>query len=122
MTIDNDVLHLFIDDERTMSPAFNALARTPEKAIEILKKATADGMPIVTIAFDHDMGYDHEKREEITTRPVMQWMIENNVWPIQLFVHSYNQYGAQWLMATAEEHAPEDCYLERVNARDYPQE
>lgn len=48
------------------------------------------------ISLDHDLGGDD------TTRPVVIWMIENDFWPIEVFVHSANPVGCDWLEGMIE--------------------
>lgn len=110
-----EAIHLYIDDERPLPPQFTHLVRTPQEAIDFI---AANRDNIATISFDHDMGWDGD---ELTTRPVMEWMRDNNFWPAQLFIHSASVWGAKWLYAFAMEHAPaEDAeYYEIVNDRNY---
>jgi len=78
---------------------------------------------IELISFDHDLGFvkDDETGEETiheearswsedewTSRPILLWMIENNVWPHKIVVHSHNPYGAEWLGGMAEQYGPSD--------------
>lgn len=51
------------------------------------------------VAFDHDLGGDD------TTRRVMLWMIENNVWPERISVHTANPVGREWLVGMAKRYA-----------------
>lgn len=52
------------------------------------------------VAFDHDLGGDD------TTRPVMLWMIEQDVWPKCISVHTANPVGREWLVGMAKRYAP----------------
>lgn len=114
-------IHLYIDDERTLPPQFNVLATTPTQALYILQEAKAEGRDVATISFDHDMGAEIVDRRvvELTTRPVVEWMVENEFWPPQLFFHSANPAGAKWLYDKCQDHAPSSTSLEIVNERVY---
>lgn len=110
-------IHLFIDDERPFPEhLFTDLARTSRAAIDFLEKAKADGERVATIAFDHDMGYTDEFD---TTRPVLEWMIENEYWPVQMFFHSMNPSANSWMYNRAKDCAPSDVYMEITNAKYY---
>lgn len=52
------------------------------------------------VAFDHDLGGDD------TTRRVMLWMIEQDVWPKCISVHTANPVGREWLIGMAKRYAP----------------
>lgn len=43
------------------------------------------------VSLDHDLG------GEDTTRPVVMWMIENEVYPETIRVHSANPVAREWL-------------------------
>lgn len=74
-------------------------ARSSDEAIlHLLAHASS---PIEEVSFDHDLG------GEDTTRSVLLWMIENDVWPDHIYVHSANPVGRKWLLGTAERYAPE---------------
>jgi len=98
-------IHLFIDDERDQPPQFSHLVRTPAEAIQFLEVHRAD---VVTISFDHDLGFDLDNMQELTSMPIMHWMAGQNWWPEQLFVHSANPFGARRLLNFAQDHAPEE--------------
>jgi hypothetical protein len=100
-------MKLWIDDLRPSPGNKWNEARTSAEAISILQRwrdasARLHGVaPIWEISFDHDLG------GEDTTRPVMLWMVENNVWPKRIFVHTANPVGRDWLVGVAKQYAPE---------------
>lgn len=52
------------------------------------------------VSLDHDLGGDD------TTRPIVLWMIEKNVWPPKIHVHSANPVGVEWLNGMIERYRP----------------
>lgn len=109
-------VHLYIDDVCFIPPQFTDVVRTSEAAIEFLSKVNKE--ELMTIGFDHDMGHD-ENFHELTSKPVLLWMIENNVWPRQIFIHSSNIWGARWLKERAQDHAPETTSIDVINNKMY---
>lgn len=57
------------------------------------------------VAFDHDLGGAD------TTRQVMLWMIEHNVWPARISFHTANPVGREWLVGMARRYAPEGTVI-----------
>lgn len=91
-------MKLWIDDLRDAPHADWYIAKTSRDAIDILEHNNYE--PIEEISFDHDLGGDD------TARPVMLWMIENNVWPDCIFIHTANPVGSDWLYGMATRYAP----------------
>lgn len=117
-------IHLWIDDERPMPEAFTHWVKTSQEAIDFLQSVRDDKESFVqVISFDHDLGYNYEDghssldggQQDDTSRPVLLWMIENQFWPMIIFVHSYNPIGAQWLMGMAQQYAPPVVQVSRVS-------
>jgi hypothetical protein len=48
------------------------------------------------MSLDHDLGGDD------TTRPIVLWMCENEFWPEEVYVHSANPVGVEWLEGMIE--------------------
>lgn len=79
---------LWVDDLRP-APDGWLWAKTSAEAIQLL-----NGMnhKIGEVSLDHDLGGDD------TTRPVVLWFIENEVWPKTVRVHTANPVGRDWLV------------------------
>jgi len=94
-------MKLWIDDIRE-APTGWFVARDSHGAIEFLSDVKAGYVLGVfeEVSFDHDLG------GEDTTRRVMTWMIENDIWPRRVFIHTANPVGRQWLLGTARRYAP----------------
>lgn len=98
-----DIL-LWIDDEREAPKAFTHWARTSKEAIAVLSQMSEEDV-LVLVSFDHDLSMDptdghplaDDGEEYDTSRPVVEWMIVNDVWPKEAHVHSMNPVGANWL-------------------------
>jgi hypothetical protein len=76
-------------------------AKTSERAIAYLFRWLGPTARVLEeVAFDHDLGGDD------TTRPVLLWMIENDVWPKVISIHTANPVGREWLRGTALRYAP----------------
>lgn len=89
---------LWIDDLRPAPGDGWVTAEDSASALEFL--AAFDGT-LAEVSFDHDLGGDD------TTRPVMMWLIEHEMWPARIFVHTANPVGRDWLVGTAQRYAPE---------------
>lgn len=91
-------MKLWIDDLREPRKGFE-WAQNSSAAIAILDMNR--GAPLGEVSFDHDLGGDD------TARPVMLWMIENDVWPDHIHVHTANPVGRDWIVGMAERYAPD---------------
>lgn len=80
---------LWIDDLR-LPPEGWTWAKTSAEAITILETSLGD---ITAISFDHDLGGDD------TTRPVALWLAERGAFPEEVYIHSANIVGKQWLLS-----------------------
>jgi hypothetical protein len=47
-----------------------------------------------------------ETYEDETTRPIMLWMCEHDFWPTELYIHTANPCGQEWLVGMALRYAP----------------
>lgn len=89
----NTEYKLFIDDERMPVDDTWVIARSSMAAILIMQQ---QGWPRY-ISFDHDLGGSD------TSRPVVQWMIEQVLDGLykskapEFYVHSQNPIGRVWL-------------------------
>ncbi|UUG69890.1 hypothetical protein SEA_MORKIE_29 [Gordonia phage Morkie] len=88
-------MKLWVDDLRT-PPEGWAWAKTSTEAIAML-----DGNAVTDLSLDHDLGGDD------TTRPVVLWMCEHEVWPSgEIRVHSANPVGVEWLTGMVDRYRP----------------
>jgi hypothetical protein len=92
---------LWVDDLRD-PPKGWWWAQTSAAAIDALWMNHPDtiGGRFEEISLDHDLGGDD------TTRPVVLWMIENNVWPAKIRVHTANPVGREWLEGMIARYRP----------------
>jgi len=87
-------MKLWVDDLRT-PPAGWTWAKTSAEAISLLRRND-----VSALSLDHDLGGDD------TTRPVVLWMCENDVWPPDIRVHSANPVGVEWLTGMVNRYRP----------------
>lgn len=97
-------MKLWVDDERCAPPGW-AWAINSDVAITLLSPGNVD-----ELSLDHDLG-DNCAGESDTTRRVVMWMIENEVWPKCICVHTANPVGRSWLVGTIRRYAPEGLLL-----------
>ena len=83
-------MKLWVDDLRP-PPLGWIWAKTSIEAIDALNQSV-----VSALSLDHDLGGDD------TTRPVVLWMCENDVWPDEIHVHSANPVGVEWLTGMIE--------------------
>lgn len=102
-------MRLYIDDLRDPPSEEWRVARTSAEALGILeahKVLHDDSLLIEEISFDYDLGGTD------TTRPVIDWIEENDYWPKRIFLHTANNVGRNYMLLVARSHAPE--YVEVV--------
>lgn len=96
-------MKLFVDDERK-APSGWILAKTSADAIELLSLCR-DGLRAITdLSLDHDLSI--VDGEDDTTRPVVLWMCEHDWWPANVYVHTGNPVGEEWLVGMVQRYAP----------------
>lgn len=106
-------MRIWLDDERPMPWDSNNIpwhvhARTSAEAIDWLEtwrrnNAVRDrplGRGIDEVSLDHDLGGDD------TGMKVLDWMVEHNVWPHNLTIHTSNPPARKRMLATANAEAP----------------
>lgn len=112
-------MRLWIDDERPTPDGYTHTAATSADAITLLIEAAADRTPIELISFDHDLGYPWEDGSSLldqgipgdTSRPVLLWMIEHDIWPAEIRLHTANPVGRDWLAGMIGRYAPDTTRL-----------
>lgn len=95
---------LFVDDERPVPDHTWVLAQRSRDAIDILTMCKASGSTLDVLSLDHDLST--VIAEDDTARPIMLWMCENEWWPTDLYVHTANPYGEEWLVGMARRYGP----------------
>lgn len=88
-------MKLWVDDER-VPPLGWTWAKTSAEALALLR----GGTPIEAISLDHDLG------GEDTTRPIVLHLAEFGGWPAEVFVHTANPVGRQWLEGMVRRYGP----------------
>ena len=117
---------LWHDDVRP-PPAGWLWARTNDQAKYFLMLAEREGSPIVECSLDHDLGYhdvvlpeDPDELAEVlilrgqseeTGYDLVCWMIEHNLVPKKVTIHSWNPEGARHMAARLARLAPADTEL-----------
>lgn len=89
-------MKLWIDDLRT-PPQGWTWVKTSREALNLLETRAQD---VTAISFDHDLGGDD------TTRPVALWLAEHGLFPEEVYIHSANVVGKQWLLSLIERYGP----------------
>lgn len=98
---------IFIDDERRVPDSSWTLVKNSRTAIIMLDGLRQQGIKVHSISFDHDLGGPAFDQHD-TSRPVMMWMVENNYWPENLYVHTGNPIGEAWLVGMARQYGPKN--------------
>jgi len=101
-------MKLWIDDERVMPAEYTHMAMSSAQAIHLLEQT--DDLELVS--FDHDLGGLHG---DDTSRAVLTWMIEHNIWPREIRFHTANPVGRDWLEGTARRYAPDWVHVNEHN-------
>lgn len=99
-------MKLFVDDERP-APEGWVWAKTSEYAINMLERwrdselgRYREDAEIEVVSLDHDLGGDD------TARRVVLWMCEHEQWPSEVYVHTGNPIGEEWLVGMVRRYAP----------------
>jgi hypothetical protein len=91
------MLRLFVDDTRIPYSDAWTLAKTYDEAIDYLQ--TRD---VIEVSLDHDLGLDSKSGYEIC-----KWMVENDVWPRAICVHTANPVGRDNMVHLLNKYAPD---------------
>lgn len=106
-------MKIWLDDIRDAPDETWTVVRTLDRALLLLEGLhKTRGVEFEAISFDHDI--PDSTNPTATSRPVLNWIIMNHYWPKEIFVHSSNPPGAEWLIGTAESQAPEGTKIRRV--------
>lgn len=98
-------MKLWVDDERPAPDESWIRAYSSDGAVLHLIAHAAE--PIDEISLDHDLGGDD------TGMIVLNWMIDNGVWPKTLTIHTSNPPARKRMLAAAHAEAPDwvDIYI-----------
>jgi len=113
-------MKLWIDDERPIPQEFTHSALSSRQAVHLLESHQAD---IDVVSFDHDLGAlpNGSGFTDDTSRPVLIWMIEHDVWPAEVRFHTANPVGREWLVGMCERYAPDTVLINMYDPwRDLP--
>lgn len=92
-------MKIWVDDLRP-APDGWFWATSSESALAVLRYFLGYRNDVQALSLDHDLGGDD------TTRPVVLWMAENNVWPDKVYVHTANPVGREWLVGMINRYGP----------------
>lgn len=103
-------MRLWIDDERPIPSDFTHWALSSADAIAVLDeyRQSDDYGSLEVVSFDHDLG---GTKTDDTSRPVLLWMIEHEVWPREIRAHTANPIGYDWIIGTARRYAPATTFV-----------
>jgi hypothetical protein len=106
-------MKLWIDDERSMPEGYTHMAMSSAQAISLLEHQRYAASGFQLVSFDHDLGgtFVGNHLIEDTSRPVLTWMIENDMWPDEIRIHTINPVGREWLEGTAKRYAPKSVLI-----------
>ncbi|ASN73223.1 hypothetical protein SEA_WARPY_187 [Streptomyces phage Warpy] len=91
---------IWVDDERPKPDDSWTPMKNSTVAILLLKALKRRGLVPRAISLDHDLGGDD------TARAVVLWMCENEFWPIEVYVHTANPVGRDWLVGMVDRYGP----------------
>lgn len=92
---------IWVDDLREPPDSSWLWFKDSHEALTWMESRRASGCNMGTVmSLDHDLGGDQ------TTRPLVLWMCENDVWPEEVRVHSMNPVGRLWLEEMVKRYAP----------------
>ncbi|QDK03001.1 hypothetical protein KNU71_gp116 [Streptomyces phage Braelyn] len=91
---------IWVDDERPKPDDSWTPMKNSTVAILLLKALKRRGLVPRAISLDHDLGGDD------TARAVVLWMCENEFWPTEVYVHTANPVGRDWLVGMIDRYGP----------------
>lgn len=91
---------IWVDDLRPPPDETWAVATNSTVAINMLISHKVLNIPIDEMSLDHDLGGDD------TSRKVVLYMIENDIWPDEIHIHSANPVGREWLAGMIDRYKP----------------
>ncbi len=97
---------IWVDDERPAPDETWTRMKNSTVAVLLLKALKRRGLVPRAISLDHDLGLSKATGLEDTTRPVVLWMCENDFWPTEVYVHSMNPIGREWLEGMVNRYGP----------------
>ena len=100
-------MRLWVDDERPAPGDGWSLAKTSKQAIKSIQFGLGYAAILEEVSLDHDLGGDD------TGFKVLDWMIENEVWPRTLTIHTSNPPARKRMLQAAAHEAPDwvDIYV-----------
>lgn len=102
-------MKLWIDDERPAPAQWDGdiiTCTNSGAALWLLERCVSpgqDGEPQLDVA---EMSLDHDLGDGDTTRPIVRWMAEHNLWPRVCRVHTANPVGREWLEGMINRYGP----------------
>lgn len=90
----------YIDDLRPAPDTSWTVIRNSRTALIAIDGFRIRNMHLQAVSLDHDLGGDD------TTRPIMLYFCSNNYWPDEVYVHSANPVGVNWLQEMTIHYAP----------------
>ena len=98
-------MKIWLDDERPAPDDGWSLAKTSKQAIKSIQFGLGYSAILEEVSLDHDLG------GEDTGFKVLDWMIENHVWPKVLTIHTSNRPARERMLMAANAEAPEDVEI-----------
>jgi len=92
-------MFVFLDDVRDCPPNFHWV-KNYEECVDILQNCNID-----IISLDHDLG------EEKTGYDVVKFMVQEGIFPKEIYIHSANPVGAQNMKDLLERYAPDNVII-----------
>jgi len=94
-------MRLWVDDERPAPDDSWRVCKTSKEAADfLLDHVIRRGQWLEEVSLDHDLGGDD------TGMKVLNWMINEDVWPETLTIHTSNPPARKQMLAAANAEAP----------------
>jgi hypothetical protein len=107
---------LWIDDDRELPSFYDHREATVDGAIRFLEAAKERGEVLDVISFD----YDAHAYLDWTFTPVADWMRDNDFWPKEVRVHTFNYWkGRPWYEEFFYVFAPESTVVDMTDPWNY---
>ena len=97
-------MKLYVDDERPIPDDTWILITNSRDALSLIKACHGSKYKIDAISLDHDLSTQLDYDDD--TRCIMLYMCEHDYWPENLYIHTANPCGEEWLVGMAKRYGP----------------
>lgn len=100
-----DEVRLFLDDERKPYPGWIAVRNVGSLILYMMIYRER----VKAVSLDHDLGDGQSDGYDFA-----KWLVQENIWPKAIFIHSMNPVGANNILQLLNRYAPDGVWVEWI--------